>query len=303
MNAAAIDIGSNTVRLIVGASGRTLVEDQVIVRLGEGLHATGKIGEGGQTRLIAALQRFLPQIPPGSAIRAVATATLRRADNREAVIAAVLAATGIAIEIIGGDEEARLSAWGVMAGLSNPPDKALIADIGGGSTELVRFEGGRIVASISLPVGVVVLTERLAPTMPTPPEQLRRLLAEAQTALEPAWPVIGPLTPEHALIATAGTATTLAALELGMRHYDAEKINGCQLHYGRILHWLSVLLPLNRGQRGALAGMDPGREDLLVAGLILLHTLALRFAAPTVTIADGGLREGVLLDLLRQDNP
>lgn len=300
---AAIDVGTNTVRLLVAearAPGAYAVmhQAQAITRLGEGLEATGRLTAAAIERTVAALAEYAEAARRlgALAVRAVATSAAREAANQEAFLTAA-ATAGCAVEIVGPDEEARLTTLGALSLLPRPASRCLVIDIGGGSTELTRAVGGLPRASVSLPLGVVKLTERFLPDDPPAAAALAALRVHVREALAVGVSFRGDLGPAEA-IGTAGTVTTLAALELGLDPYDPERVTGHRLTSGRVRELLARLAGMPLAERRRLPGLEPGRADVIVAGTCLLAETLAVLGFEALTVSDGGLREGVLLDTL-----
>jgi len=300
---AAIDVGTNTVRLLVAeaqAPGAYAVlhQAQTITRLGEGLEATGRLTAAAIERTVAALAGYAAAARHlgALAVRAVATSAAREAANRETFLEAATTA-GCPVEIVGPDEEARLTTLGALYVLPRPASRCLIIDIGGGSTELTLAAGGLPRASVSLPLGVVKLTERFLPDDPPPAAALAALRVHVREALAAGVPFQGDLGSAEA-IGTAGTVTTLAALELGLDPYDPERVTGHRLTSGRVREHLAWLAGIPLGERQRLPGLEPGRADVIVAGTCLLAETLAVLGFEGLTVTDGGLREGILLDTL-----
>jgi exopolyphosphatase/guanosine-5'-triphosphate,3'-diphosphate pyrophosphatase len=302
MRGAAIDVGSNTVRLLIGdTDGRTIIPRRYfrrITRLGGGFDPNTGLAAPAIARTLAAIREIeeVLRTEPVSSLRMVGTEALRRAGNNGRVVADVAAATGWSLEIIAGDEEARLSAAGARVALVPLPETYLLFDIGGGSTEFTLQQGAEILYHRSFPLGVVSLAER-APT----PLQRSAAICSTLDLLQKDLAGCGALPllegAQTLLVGTAGTVTTLAALKLRMRDYDWRKVNNQELErdYLRSLH--QMLSHLSCEERLALPGMEAGREDLIVAGIEIVLAILQRFEKPALKVSDFGLLEGVLLSL------
>jgi len=307
MRLATIDLGTNTVRLLVAdverGAGRWQVvhADQRVTRLGEGLARTGRLAEAPADRTAAAVSEYVTRARQAGAERTaiVATSAVREAVNGPEFAARIEQATGETVSIISGDEEAALTLRGVLAGLGalDRTAPAIVFDIGGGSTEYILARDGVAVMATSLRLGVVDLTERY----PFPgavdgsrfaalqAEVAQRLLAELPDGIRSAAPAN--------LIGTAGTATTLAALDLGLVTYQADRVQGHTVTHAGVEAQLARLGALTVEQRAALPCLEPGRADLIVVGIaIVLATMDL-FGASRMLVSDWGLREGLLVKL------
>jgi exopolyphosphatase/guanosine-5'-triphosphate,3'-diphosphate pyrophosphatase len=305
---ATIDLGSNTVRLLVadvepGARGWRVVEaDQRVTRLGEGLAASGRLGEAPAERTAAAVGEYVARARRAAARRVaiVATSAVREAANGREFAAALERATGEPVTVVSGDEEAVLTMAGVLGGLDGgraPQTATLVVDIGGGSTEFILAGDREPVTAISLRLGVVDLAERYPFPGPVDWPRYRAMQAEVTGRLAAELP--GEIRRAHPgrLIGTAGTATTLAALDLGLHQYDPSRVQGHVLARGGIERLLARLGALTVAERGALPCLEPGRADLIVAGTaVVLATMDL-MAAARLIVSDWGLREGILIRL------
>ena len=303
---AAIDIGTNTLRLLVadaaGADRFTVLhEEQEIARLGEGLLPDRRLQEAAMRRSLAILSRFVETTRRFHPLRmaAVATSAVREAHNREEFVEAARRESGLSIRVIDGHEEARLTLLGVRHGLRLGSGRVLVMDIGGGSTEFILAKGEVIEAIVSTGLGVVKLTEaHLKSDPPTPGElaAVEKAVAERIGRLRAELP-----DPDDAtLIATAGTPTTLAAMDLGLSVYRAPRVNGHRLSRARTQQLLHVLATTPLAARRETPAVEPGRADVIVAGTVLLVSAMDVLGYNEFTVSDSGLREGILLDLLRQ---
>lgn len=297
MMRAALDVGTNTVRLLIGEVRGGRIEPfryfRRITRLGGGFSPSGGLDPAAVQRTFSALREAASLIADAGVTeaRGVGTAVLRAAPDGEAFAAAVRAETGIPLEIIPGEEEARLSAMGVRAVLDPMPERCLIMDVGGGSTEFILWEGEGIRFSRSYPVGVVVLSEACADA-----GEERRRIDEALAAfirdLRAAGAEIAPPLP---LVGTAGTVTTLAALKLRMTEYDWRRVNNLVLTAGELDRLAATLEALSVPEREALPGMEEGRGDLILPGLRIVRSVLDLLGGDRLVVSDSGLLEGVLL--------
>lgn len=308
MRYASIDAGTNTFRLLIaepheGGLRRLLVENR-ITRLGEALpRRGGPLHPPAVARALAALGEFrsLMDAHQVGLHRAVGTSALRRASDAAAFLATVRERLGLKIEVIPGLEEARLTASGVLWSVKGRGSRQVVFDIGGGSTEFGLTENGRLVASRSLELGVVALTERWLTSDPPQEAELAGLKAEVAAALAEVSALARQVfraAPVDSLIATAGTPTTLAAMLLGLTRYEPERVNGYVLHRADLETLLSDLAAIPALERLRLPGLVRGREDIILAGICIVLGAMLSFDTPEVVVSDGGLLEGVLLDLL-----
>ncbi len=300
---AAIDLGTNTARLLIGSLDPQggivqLHLQRQIIRLGGGFSREAGLSNEAIERALAALISFAAEINRHrvTRVRAVATSAVRDAVNGKAFIAQVHAATGISFEIIGGEEEGLLTLRGVLAGLDDTAGNFLVFDIGGGSTEYTLAASETPLFTNSLPLGVVRLTEGKT-TLPAMEEKIGRELGALKTELTSAG-LISRLD-GATLLGTAGTVTTLAAISLQMTDYDYRKVNNYTLALAEIREIFGRLLPMTPAERLQVPGLEQGREDLIIAGiLITIKTMEL-FGFSRLKVSDFGLLEGLLLQLCR----
>lgn len=304
MRVCTIDVGSNTVRLLVadvtgGGAWRGVDQDQTITRLGEGLARSGALGEAPMARTLAVVSAYVERGGRLGArdIRIVATSAVREASNGLAFAAAVEHATGRRVDVVSGEVEARLTLRGVRYGLGRLAGPVLTFDIGGGSTEYVLAEDDAIRSMASLRLGVVPLAERFPFPGPVDPQRYRDLCDEVCARLRELPEAIRTARVAH-LVGTAGTVTTLAALDLGLVRYDPERVQGHRLSRAVIARLSARLGGLTVGERAALPCLEPGRADLIIPGIaIAMATLDL-VGVETLRVSEYGLREGILVDAI-----
>ncbi len=310
---AGIDIGTNTLRLLVAETGpdrfRELAADRRITRLGQDLDRTGMLSAGAMERSVAALSVFAEVIADSGAegVSAVGTSALRKASNTREFLSLVRDRTGIDISVISGEEEAQLTLLGVAAafpagqGTGHALDSAMIIDIGGGSTEVIAAKAGRAAAALSLPLGAVYLTERfIAHDPPREAEmvQLRQAVGAELAVLEKIMPA-GAGRPSS-FVGTAGTITTLAAMDQKLAEYDPARINGYRLTRPAMDRIVRELALRSHAERRLMPGLEQGREDIVLAGAVVAQELMGRYGYGEMLVSDWGLREGIVLDLYRK---
>jgi len=312
---AAIDLGTNNCRLLIArpADENFVVIDAFsrVVRLGEGLAQSGRLSEAAMDRALGALKVCADKLKKRNVhlARSVATEACRRAVNGDAFIERVRRDTGIALDVISAQEEARLAVLGCHILLEDGVGPAVIFDIGGGSTELVLIEPGapvpRIVDWQSVPWGVVSLSETLGAEAQDEAariaryREMKRLVAESFSEFAER---IGPhRTPDLRLLGTSGTVTTLASVHLDLPQYDRAAVDGLIVPASAmrdIAGRLSVLSPAERCQ---LPCIGSERGDLVVAGCAILEVILDIWPAPRLGVADRGIREGILRSLMAAD--
>lgn len=292
---AAIDIGTNTIRMLVAerVGGRPVpvARRRSIVGLGRCLRESGRIGESEFAAGLRVLREFRTEMRRDgiAAYRACGTACLREAENSADFLAAA-SGEGIAIEVIGPSEEARLTWEGIRWAVAGRQGDVAM-DIGGGSTEFAF--GPRAGESVSLSMGVVVLSTLLPLSDPPIPWELRAVSHYAAARIEDGTRPFGRRRFRR-LIGTAGTFTTLAAMERGMTRYDPDRINGARLSAAAVRRWADRLGRMTDAQRLRVRGMEKGRERYIVPGTLLMVAAMDRFRLNGVTVSDAGLLEGIL---------
>ena len=312
---AAIDLGTNNCRLLIAAPrGRELrIVDaySCIVRLGEGLAATGELSEPAIDRALGALTICAEKISRRGAtrVRCIATQACRGASNGRAFLDRVAEETGLAFEIITPQEEARLAVQGCADLLDETCEAGLVFDIGGGSVELswVRPGAGEaraaIAASVSMPFGVVSLAEKWGGrdlSEETYADLVKSLRAHIAEIGDPAG--MGDLFARGGAhyLGTSGTITSVAGVHLGLAQYRRDQVDGLWLHADEVRAVAAKLRAMSFAERAAEPCIGEARADLVVCGCAILDALLMEWPAEKVRVADRGLREGVLADLAAQ---
>jgi exopolyphosphatase / guanosine-5'-triphosphate,3'-diphosphate pyrophosphatase len=311
---AALDLGTNNCRMLVGAPTgdgfRVLDSFSRIVRLGEGLHSTGRLSQTGMDRAMAALHGCAARLArrPVRGLRAIATEACRRAANGEEFLGRVRLETGLPIDVISSREEAELAVESCAPLLRRAGRRALLFDIGGGSTELawVRLPPGgeppELIGYISLPVGVVTLAERLGGAG-FDCEAFHDMMDEVVDRLAPFERVhcIGQEIRHGGvfLLGTSGTVTTLAGLTLQLPRYSRPRVDGAVLTCDEAAEAVERLRAMGREGLAAHPCVGPERADFVLPGCAIFAAIHRLWPAPQVVVADRGLREGMLLRLIR----
>ena len=296
---AGIDVGTNTVRLLVvggkaPSSFTVLEQSQRITRLGEGMDR--RLQQEPMKRTVAVIVDFVRRARQLQAapIAIVATSAARRAENGAEFCRRVRQATGIWPEIVSGTKEAELTLRGVQLAVPVAGKDAVILDVGGGSTELIRVDGGKVTDIKSLEIGAVTLTERFLYTAgPIPDAELDQLRKYAKKIMEGL-----DFPSDSTWVGTAGTITTLAAMDQQMVQYNPERINGFILSCERVSYWLELLAQMPLQERQGLPGLEPKRADIIVAGAGLLEVVMERFNLEFTLVSDAGFREGMVYNLI-----
>lgn len=293
---AVIDIGTNSVKLVAARvlHGRItrLAEEAAVTRLGRGLAETGELGDRGMDETLEAVRRFKARAESFEVDKLVIVGTeaFRRATNAEAYIDELKKATKTKIEVLSGAEEARLSGVAVLRSLELPAGRVAVADIGGGSTEVIRIENGVIVGVTSLPVGVRTLCDtyaRRAPLSEDAGEALAVAVAEAMGAVAE---------PADMLVGVGGTATTLAAMQLELETFDIDRVHGFELLRSDVDDIYEELAESNIGERRRMKGLPADRADVMPVGAALSLGLMVACGVDRLTVCASGLRHGVFFD-------
>jgi exopolyphosphatase/guanosine-5'-triphosphate,3'-diphosphate pyrophosphatase len=311
---AALDLGTNNCRLLiacpVGDSFRVIDSFSRIIRLGEGISATGRISDAAIGRAVAALSICRDKIKTKNAtrLRLIATEACRAADNADSFRDRVAAETGIRLEVIDRETEARLAVIGCSPLLDPNGRGAILFDIGGGSTELVRIErdpaqhntAPRIKAWMSMPLGVVTLAEHFGGRNVTG-ESYALMVQEVAKYIAPFAAAHGDDLKGMHLLGTSGTVTTLAGVQLNLVRYDRRRIDGVWLKDSDVTATIARLLGMSYQQRADNNCIGVERADLVLAGCAILDAIRNAFPLPRLRVADRGLREGMLVEMMRED--
>jgi exopolyphosphatase / guanosine-5'-triphosphate,3'-diphosphate pyrophosphatase len=311
---AALDLGTNNCRLLIacpaGDGFRVVDSFSRIVRLGEGISATGYISEAAIERAIGALSICRDKIQARKAkrLRLIATEACRAASNAEGFRERVAAETGIRLEVINRETEAALAVLGCSPLLDQSGRGAILFDIGGGSSELVRIErdpgepnaAPRIKAWMSIPLGVVTLAEHFGGKDVTPQSYALMVQEVAKHVAPFAAEHGGDLRGMH-LLGTSGTVTTLAGVHLNLARYDRRRIDGIWMNSDDITATIARLLRMTYQERADNNCISIERADLVLAGCAILDAIRNAFPLPRLRVADRGLREGMLVEMMRED--
>ncbi|WP_394250320.1 Ppx/GppA phosphatase family protein [Arthrobacter pityocampae] len=312
MRTAAIDCGTNSIRLLIADIRDGVLTDVVrlmrVVRLGEGVDATGRLSEAALERTFAAAEEYAALIaehgnPP---VRFVATSASRDAENRQDFVDGIRARLGVEPEVISGDEEARLSFDGAVSVLATDAhETVLVVDLGGGSTEFVAGTTDGLIGALSTDMGCVRFTERFLRDNPPSADQITAMEAEVRHHIDRAAAAV-PLDRVTKIVGVAGTVTTVTAHALDLPAYEPDRIHGAELPIPTISAAATDLLHRPREARAALPYMHPGRVDVIGAGALIWKTILERVAVLTggrVTTAitsEHDILDGIALSVARQ---
>ncbi|MGR0158497.1 Ppx/GppA phosphatase family protein [Paenarthrobacter nitroguajacolicus] len=300
---AAIDCGTNSIRLLIadvaaGGSGKNatgpltdVVREMRVVRLGQGVDATGELAPEALERTFDATRDYAGLIKEHGAVRVrfTATSATRDASNRQLFVDGIRDLLGVQPEVISGDEEAALSFAGASSVLpATGDDSILVVDLGGGSTEFVLGDSNGVIAARSVDIGCVRLTERHLRNDPPTAAEIAAAEADVDAALDLAAQTV-PLDRATAVVGVAGSVTTITAHALGLSEYQPNRIHGASLDLDTITDACTSLLEMTRGERAALPYMHPGRVDVIGAGALVWRRILTRLA----TVSKGTIRTAV----------
>lgn len=297
MITAGIDIGTNTVRLIVvdfadGKIQRIIYQNRAVTRLGEGFINSGILKPEAIKRTINAVVQFYGDALTYGAqkIKCCATSAAREAENGYLFVSE-LSKKGIPVEIIDGKMEGYLTSLGVMSGIDTKNSSSLIIDVGGGSSEFILCCNKKMILCQSFKIGVVKLADLYNV----------RGICDENVLTDIRKHILSVISGFNFdiqidnLIATAGTPTTIAAIDLKMTTYDQNRVNGYKMNRNRIENILLMLCSLNIEERKNITGLEPGREDLIIPGAVFLLTVMDKLGKNELIVSDYGLREGIAI--------
>ena len=303
---AGIDCGTNSIRLLVADVDGDVLVDVVrrmeIVRLGEGVDRTGRLGDAALARTFAALEDYAQEISRLGVerVRMVATSASRDAANSDVFVAGVLERIGVTPDVVTGDEEAALSFDGATKELHGDARFAppyLVCDIGGGSTEFV-VGTDTADAARSVDVGCVRLTERHLHDDPPTPRQIDAARADVVAAIDQVRATV-PVDTAATFVGLAGSVTTVVALALELAEYDPERIHHARVSAGDVGRVTADLLTMSRADRARLPVMHPGRVDVIGAGALVLDTALAECGFDSVLASEHDILDGIALSALR----
>ena len=296
---AAIDVGTNSVKLHVGElldDGRwqSVLDRSEITRLGEGLAGTGRLGEEPIRRTVAAIAELVSAARKegAEAIVAVGTAGLRQAANADELLDAVREQAGVEIEVITGEEEARLSYLAATAVLDVGEGRLGVFETGGGSSQFTFGEGDRIDERFSLDLGAVPITERFG--LDRAVDETKVVAAQEEIASE-----LGTLAGRTALdvlVGIGGAITNLAGVQLGLERYEPGRVRGFVLGVAEVERQIELYRTRDAEERRSIRGLQPKRAEVILAGACIVRVVLARLGRDSLTVSDQGLRHGLLLE-------
>jgi exopolyphosphatase / guanosine-5'-triphosphate,3'-diphosphate pyrophosphatase len=305
MKVAAVDCGTNSLRLLIAESKREgglvdLDRQTEIVRLGQGVDATGEFHPDALKRTFAVTERYAKLITdagvPTDKIRFVATSASRDAKNRDGFFEGIKSRLGVLPDVISGDAEARLSFTGALSRVSPEGDPVLVMDIGGGSTEfIVGSSAGVMASAISLDIGSVRLTERFLKVSPPAEDDLARAAEHVDRMLDESDVDFGSI---GTWIGVAGTATTLAGVYLELEQYDRDRVHGSRIPRQDVGGLLRRLSGMTVAQIRSLPSMHPDRADVITGGTLVAARVAERLGVPHLLVSESDILDGIALAML-----
>ena len=294
---AVIDVGTNSVKFHLAerapsGSWQAVVDRAEVTRLGEGIDQTGAISEAARERTRIAIDGMVEEArrDGARAIAVVGTAGLRAASNRDEIVAAFRARTGLTVRVISGEDEARLAYQATVAALGERASAAVVFDTGGGSTQFTFGHDGRIDEQMSVPLGAVRLTERFGLDKAVDASTV----AAARDAIAAEFALLRDRPEPSGLVGMGGAMTNLAAVHHGLAVYDPAIVHGTVLDVAAIDRQIETYRTSDAATRRSIVGLQPARAEVILAGACVVRTILDLLDQPTVTVSDRGLRHGVL---------
>ncbi len=292
---AAIDCGTNTIKLLIGDLPEVAVRETRMVRLGQGVDATGRLADDALARAFAAIDDYAVLIAahPVTRLRFCATSATRDSANAQEFAEGVHARLGVWPEVLTGEEEAALSYDGAVRNLRAPlTGRVLVVDIGGGSTELI-LGAGAPEAAYSMDVGSVRLHERRLHSDPATAAEVAACVADIDAALDAARAAGVDLGSADAVVGVAGTVTSVAAGVLDLPAYSVEAVDQTELPVAEVHAFVARLVAMPVAERLALPWMHPGRADVIDAGALVLDRVLRRTRVPTLVVSEADILDGI----------
>ncbi len=300
---AAIDIGTNTILMTVAdfsedGTFRVVIDRAEIARLGEGVDRTHELSAAGVERALEVLRDYVHACHKFgvSEIAAVGTSALRDALNAKSFIDRLKRELNLQLRVLSGAEEAAYSYLSVQKGLQLAAKEILVVDVGGGSTEFIRAKDGKLSGWASLDLGSVRLTERYLRSDPVLHEECFRLVEAVDASLGKLPADWGGKPSRTTLVGIAGTFTTLAAVEKGLRHYSHSEVHGSRLSLAAVERQAGLYRSKTVAERKQIAGLEPKRADVILAGTLLIERIMRLFHIDEAIVSDQGIRYGLLYE-------
>ena len=300
---AAVDCGTNTTRLLISDGGKRSIERRCeITRLGRGVDSTASLDSGAVNATLDCLSGYRALIDKHDveSVRFTATSAARDASNRDVFLEPAEAILGAPLEVLSGSQEAELAFAGAVSDLDAADGPFLVVDIGGGSTEL-SFGAQRCEQALSLDIGSVRLTEKYIDHDPPLPEELSACLTVTELHLDDAVRAMPSIAEDCRLVGLAGTVTTVAAVEIGLIEYDSDVIHHFRLSKAAVEDVFRTLATEALADRVHNPGLEPGRADVIVAGVCILAQVMRYFDFEECLVSERDLLDGLALSLLHPD--
>jgi exopolyphosphatase/guanosine-5'-triphosphate,3'-diphosphate pyrophosphatase len=296
---AVIDVGSNSVLINIAEKDekgalKTVLDSSVITKLGDDLKETGVIKQEGMERTIPALRDFMGKVKEHKvkAVAAIGTMVLREAKNSKEFIERVEKELDLKIQVISGEEEARMSYLAVVAGLGVKDEDIVIFDIGGGSTEFIFSNGYEISKRFSINVGALILTDRFLKSDPVKKEELDRLLAY----LDETFGKIEFPEKVDRVVGMGGNVTSMTAVEFQLAQYDPDVVQGATLKHSAVERQMELYSQETIEEKRSIVGLQPKRADTILAGAAILYSLMKGLRVNSILVSDRGIRHGFMFD-------
>lgn len=296
---AVVDVGTNSTKFALGRRDeggvpRIEVDTAVVTRLGEGLAATGELAPASMDRTVDAIADLVAEARRGGPldIVAVGTAGLRQASNRDELVAAVHSRCGVVVEVISGREEARLAYLAAVSSLPLTGERLLVFDSGGGSSQFTFGSVDRIEEQFSVDVGAVRFSEHFGLADAVPRERVDAALGAIAADLAE----LADRPRPDMVVAIGGTSTNLAAVKHGLHHYAPDVVHATVLDLGEVDRQIEVYRTRSADERRAIAGLQPARAEVILAGACVVHTILTLTGQDALTVSDRGLRHGVAVE-------
>jgi exopolyphosphatase/guanosine-5'-triphosphate,3'-diphosphate pyrophosphatase len=305
-----MDVGTNTLLLLVveaDESGAFVVLDDraAITRLGQGVDRTRLLGAAGQERSLQTIREYLARCGELGVeeVAAVGTSAFRDAGNSDEFQSRLRRELGLTLRILSGAEEAFYSFLAVKEGLGAGVADFLVVDVGGGSTEVIQAAGGELARWASLDIGSVRLTERILRSDPAREDEYAEAVAAIDREIERLGARWGNAARPERMFGIAGTFTTLAAVERGLREYSHGEVHGARLSRLEVARQVRLYKSLSVAERKKIPGLEPQRADVILAGAALVERLMALFSVEESVVSDQGIRYGLLFERLSRSRP
>jgi exopolyphosphatase/guanosine-5'-triphosphate,3'-diphosphate pyrophosphatase len=296
---ATIDVGSHSILINIAEKNEqgdltTLLDSSIITKLGEGLKEMGVIKQEAMERTIPALRDFMDKVKDQRVkkVAAIGTMVLREARNSKEFIERIEKELGLKVQVISGEEEARMSHLAVVAGLGMKNENVVIFDIGGGSTEFIFSKGYATSKRISINVGALILRDRFLKSDPVKNQELDNLLAyldETIAKIE---------FPEEVdkVVGMGGNVTSMTAVEFQLAQYDPDVVQGANLKHSAVERQMELYAQKTIEEKRSIVGLQPERADTILAGAAILYSLMKGLKVDSILVSDRGIRHGLMLD-------